>query len=715
MVVWMCLSLCLAADRPDPPAQQHVDAPFWQEEAVHYAPEVDLGDYELRTIRADRDGRVLVNTNKGLLMPFERRLVRYREMQGLEERDHLDLELLGGKFVFLTADFLLPVHGAGRDYLANGPKGYTRVGVLGPGRYLLLSPSEVAVVENGRVAAFANDIRATEVAVDGDAVYIWSPREIAQVVLNDFGRLARLAAPGATIRGVLPDGPGRALAATDQGAFVCTASGVEPAPYKLPATDLDCVARDSRGWLWFGGAAGAFRIEQDGKLSYYFGRRWLPNNHVLDISEDAQGNMLLLTKGGVVRLDFDRITLAQKAERFHTKLRRHHVRFGLVSDAHMRDADYAQLRMHDSDNDGLWSSIYGASEAFRFAVTQDPRAFDDFMDAFDAIERLVSITRLPGFQARSFEIHGYKQSDREAWRERPEKDFDWKGTTSSDELVGTMFFYCVAYDLFGGKDPALRARIAELVGAVVGHIVDNDYYYIDADDKPTRWGFWNPRNINTPAALHDRRLNSIEMLGFLGLAYELTRDEKFKRAFDELVDEHGFAENAVRYLPDPLGPWNHSDDELYWLSYHFLLGYPLRDSLLPTFLRSAQEHFEANKRKRNPLWNVIYGARANRPIDLEGVVFWLQEFPIDRRTWAVQNSHRKDVKIVKRLFVPPESDPVLPPDERRVHKWNSNEMDLDGGGDGNSAESGAEFLLPYWMGRYYGYISDPRPEARADP
>jgi hypothetical protein len=253
------------------------------------------------------------------------------------------------------------------------------------------------------------------------------------------------------------------------------------------------------------------------------------------------------------------------------------------------------------------------------------------------------------------------------------------------------------------------------VGAVVGHIVDNDYYYVDVDGKPTRWGFWNPRNINTPAALHDRRLNSIEMLGFLGLAYELTQDDKFKRAFDELVDEHGFAENAVRYLPDPLGPWNHSDDELYWLSYHFLLGYPLRDSLLPTFMRSAQEHFEANKRKRNPLWNVIYGVRTKRPVDLEGVVFWLQEFPIDRRNWAVQNSHRKDVKVVERLFVPPESDPVLPPDERRVHKWNSNEMDLDGGGDGNSAESGAEFLLPYWMGRYYGYISDPKPDVPGAP
>lgn len=80
---------------------------------------------------------------------------------------------------------------------------------------------------------------------------------------------------------------------------------------------------------------------------------------------------------------------------------------------------------------------------------------------------------------------------------------------------------------------------------------------------------------------------------------------------------------------------------------------------------------------------------------------------MDRRHWATRNSHRKDVKIVDRRFAPPESDPVLPADERPIHKWNSNEMTPDGSGDGNAAESGAEYLLPYWMGRFFGFISAP--------
>lgn len=693
----------------DPPEQQHIDTPFWQDEAVRYVSEVNLADYELRTIRADRDGRVLVNTNKGLLMPFDGRLVRYAESQALEKRDHLDLEILKGKFVFLTPEFLLPVHGAGVDYLANGAKKYSRVGVLGPGRYILLSPGEIALVAAGKTTSIPNKTAATEITVDAKiaSAFVWSPTSIA--ILSADGKLANFAAPDATIRGVLPDGPDRVLLATDKGAFLSTPNSSEPFPRKLPVEDLTCIMRDGRGWLWFGSSNGAFRVEPDGKLSYYLGQRWLPNNHVLDMTEDASGDIVVLTKGGVVKLDFEKMTLARKAELFQAKLRRHHIRLGLVSDAYLSGGDYAKLRMHDSDNDGLWSSMYGAGEAFRYAVTKSDAAREDLMDTLDALERLVTITRIPGFQARSFELYGYKESDREAWRPRPEKDFDWKGTTSSDELVGTMFFYSVLYDTCGKDDPDLKARIAKIVSSIVSHILDNDYYYIDVDGKPTRWGFWNPRNINTPTALHDRRLNSIEMLGFLGLAYELTKDEKFKRSFDELVDKHGYAENTIRHLPDPYGPWNHSDDELYWLSYYFLLGHPVRESLMPKYIQSAQDQFEANKRKRNPVWNVIYGARTHRPIDLAGVIFWLQEFPMDRRTWPVQNSHRKDIKIVRRSFIRPEADPVLPPDERRIHKWNSNEMDLDDGGNGNAAESGAEYLLPYWMGRFYGYISEPKP------
>jgi hypothetical protein len=51
-----------------------------------------------------------------------------------------------------------------------------------------------------------------------------------------------------------------------------------------------------------------------------------------------------------------------------------------------------------------------------------------------------------------------------------------------------------------------------------------------------------------------------------------------------------------------------------------------------------------------------------------------------------------------------QSKTLLPPDERPVMKWNSNPFDVDGGSDGRGEDDGAAYLLPYWMGRYLGFL-----------
>jgi hypothetical protein len=46
----------------------------------------------------------------------------------------------------------------------------------------------------------------------------------------------------------------------------------------------------------------------------------------------------------------------------------------------------------------------------------------------------------------------------------------------------------------------------------------------------------------------------------------------------------------------------------------------------------------------------------------------------------------------------------LPPDERQITRWNTQSFILDGGTGGQIEFAGDEFLLPYWMGRYYRLI-----------
>ena len=45
--------------------------------------------------------------------------------------------------------------------------------------------------------------------------------------------------------------------------------------------------------------------------------------------------------------------------------------------------------------------------------------------------------------------------------------------------------------------------------------------------------------------------------------------------------------------------------------------------------------------------------------------------------------------------------------ERRVMRWNGNPYQCDGGTpDGRTEEDGSAWLLPYWMGRYHGFIAE---------
>ena len=60
-------------------------------------------------------------------------------------------------------------------------------------------------------------------------------------------------------------------------------------------------------------------------------------------------------------------------------------------------------------------------------------------------------------------------------------------------------------------------------------------------------------------------------------------------------------------------------------------------------------------------------------------------------------------------FGRPESDTLIPPDERPVMKWNGNPFRVDGGSGGRSEDDGAFYLLPYWMARHHGLMLEKSP------
>lgn len=493
---------------------------------------------------------------------------------------------------------------------------------------------------------------------------------------------------------------------------------------KLPVTNITSV-KVINDKLWFGTVDGAFSLRADGKYDYYNGERWLPGNRVKQITKGPANSVLFLTNAGLGQLHFKDMTLEQKALFYEGQVRKLHIRNGF--NATVRGMDHGNLStgfMEDSDNDGLWTSMYLGAEIFRYAVTKDSSALQNCRESMEAMERLYSVNPVPGFPARSFERAGHvnELGDSEFWQQSAEKEWVWKSTTSSDEAIGHIFAFGAMAELV--QDPDLKSRAVTMIDTLMSHIVKNDMYMIDYNGKPTLWGKWNPSYVNSfPVNVGDRKLNSSNIIAMLQTAYHFTKKEKYKEKAFELMTKHGYFENLMRPMeligkaPEDATAhakhmsdgWNHSDDEMYFLGYWGLYRYALNDTLKARYKETIIDHWKAERPEKEGAWNIFTALTGTDTFDLNEAVWYLQEHPLDMIDWRIRNSHRKDIEKIEPNFRKQTITEVLPASERPIQRHNGNTFNLDrNSSNGTSAQSAGDiWLLPYWLGRYLGVISAP--------
>ncbi len=453
----------------------------------------------------------------------------------------------------------------------------------------------------------------------------------------------------------------------------------------------------SDGAVWHGTPQGVMRVDRTGN-QYFAGKRYLPDDEVLQLAPDKSAGMWVRTRTGVSHIELRPMTLEAKAAFFEKRVHGRHDRHGLVSPSNLRvPGDVTTNQMRDDDNDGLWTSMYAAAECFRYAVTKSPEALANATKSTNAVLFLEEVAGKRGFPARSYIRKGEPMPADGQWHWTAGGQYYWKGDTSSDEIVGHMFLYAIATDLL--PDAALKKRIRETTARIMDHILDHGYYLIDVNGKPTTWGRWSPQYFKENPG--DSPLNSMELLSFLKTAAHITGNPKYESEYQKAAFEMGYAKLATRYkeLREEI---NYSDEELAMLPFYCLFRYERNEDLLNRYYRPALEAWwENEKREDNPLWTFIYATAQPKP-SFDHAVARLYRMPMDTIEWTVKNSHRKDVVMDTGLDRSQnrQSKSLLPPDELPVMKWNSNPFAVDGGNDGRGEDDGAAFLLPYWMGRY---------------
>ena len=526
----------------------------------------------------------------------------------------------------------------------------------------------------------------------------------------------------------------------------------------MPYTHFTCAAAGPNGEVWFGTTNGAIRVEGD-YFYYRSNRRWLPDNGVNDIVIAADHTAWIATNKGVSQITSKKMTYEDKAAYFTKQVEERHNRIGFVCQSKLSEQFNIQSSNLDiSDNDGMYTAMYGAAQAFRYAATGDKQAKELADRSFQACKWLVDITHEPGFPARviipidwhenvneqySHESNLKHQKTDPFWKDiypRFPKSADgkyrWKCDTSSDELAGHYFFYGIYYDLVAETKEEKQA-VKQVVADITDHLIRHDFRLVDYDGKPTRWANFGPDYFNSIWGWDQRGINSMVLLSFLNVATHVTGDPKYEAVAKSLRDNEKYHINAMHskefFPPENAVPW---DNNISLMSLYGLMNYEQDPELLIMYRISLEHTWLHISKQKNAFWDALYAALTQsfaKKIDdgyfktdtlfqenplfaksaletyysggyqKKNIIESLQRMPLDLIGYSMQNSHRFDIITDP---TPGQREGMgwrvdeyaLPLDERGHVRQDRDGFALDASeGNGYTEHEGTFYLLPYYL------------------
>lgn len=260
------------------------------------------------------------------------------------------------------------------------------------------------------------------------------------------------------------------------------------------------------------------------------------------------------------------------------------------------------------------------------------------------------------------------------------KDLCYKGDTSTDEIIGHLFMYKLAFDILNENNPeekALKELVVSTTKNYSQHLLDNGYGLMDATGQGTKWGKTTRDYFNSDFTVEDNSLNSLVMLDAFKLAYYMTGEKKWQDEYLLLAEGTPFmyAELAGEYWarwmwlvenedarPDDniyrLDPaknpsqvektrhamqcLNYSDEEMAMLAYYLIFQIETDKSLLDKYQFAMDGWWHSMSHSENPLWYYIYQLGYPEKLQkdaygnslLETASWQLARHPIDTRRYA---------------------------------------------------------------------------------
>ena len=418
---------------------------------------------------------------------------------------------------------------------------------------------------------------------------------------------------------------------------------------------------------------------------------------------------------GIMALSANALTLKQKATLFQHDME---ARFLLDGQALCKLKLPTPARDFDAYNmpdNAYMTGIYLGTLSMKYAVTGAPEDRAAARESLEALHLLCAVSGEPGLLARAAWPINKPMDDDGVWRDSACGNYRWRGDVSTDQVDGVMFGFTLAYDLIA--DDEEKARIAREVTAIAEHIMANDMRIVDVDGEPTQWGRYGPEYVSSW-----ERMNSLLWLQVLKVTAHVSGEERYENLYREWAVDKGYAELAVnaRRNMNPAIPAavNHSDDVLLYLAYLPLLMYEQDMEIRGYIAQSVRNSWEGDrhpgvKPEANPFYAFIMARFMEDNSGVEDAINTLRWFPLDAK-WnsdtiaAYEETFDFTFDPTPQSPEPGPSEPI--PVDRRIKDWSAwvqNPYHSAGTREkDNPLEfNGHDYLLGYWMGRYYGYIA----------
>jgi len=443
-------------------------------------------------------------------------------------------------------------------------------------------------------------------------------------------------------------------------------------------------------------------------------------------AQDAKGNTAMELYG--IRMGDPGTVgpMKQKAYAYQDVYEARHLWGGLSFNARTPDDPNGDYQLSTYGDCAFQSGQCTVAMAMRQAVEKSPESLALITEIIDGWRFFQRITGVPGLIGRSY-AHKDDPTENGQWDTLyPDADkhqgtgefadYFWQADTSRDQMTGGVLGNALAYDLV--DDEHVKQTAATFLTEVADHVWDHDMKLVDPDGEMTTHGDMNAETWNG-LPIGDG-LNAACSLAWFKVAHHVSGEQRFADYYNELALDRGYLDIMLENM------WVYAGYQTKW--YNTYMAFEnmymlmrleqdpvLRPRVYEAFRDTLWLNLDDNTpnhrgvKEGNPVktpW-YLYSTGDKDALALYDALWQVHVFPdAPLRDRRVENSTNPDIEKNPRNDA--ESLYPLPANLRKPDMviWHRNPYELDGGADSGEERTGCDYLLPYWMGRYYGFISE---------